>query len=232
VEFFVTTPQTVLICYLALFCLGPLTLYLCWIASINRRSRPTVVAGVWDFAFLMVGLLGFILVGCILAVSLFGFVSYYLQRANFANLAEDWHTHHFIWSLVSVVYLAAVGIPMLISFLKRQGTLCVYNVDLADVEIAIEDALTRCKMAPDRIGNRWANDTVRLKYLHGSYNATISLNAPGPIREELERGIRERLKAVDSSENTIGAWCTSLAMGSTMITAVMVAVLVITKFYR
>ena len=72
-----------------------LTLYLCWIASINRRSRPTVVAGVWDFAFLMVGLLGFILVGCILAVSLFGFVSYYLQRANFANLTEDWRTHRF-----------------------------------------------------------------------------------------------------------------------------------------
>src|SRR5262245_15833948 len=77
--------------FAGVFCLTPLAMYLLWLAAVNRRDRPTVVSGVWDFIALVAGLSGFLIFGAPIAVLALQSNARYGLRGNFEQLRTAWN---------------------------------------------------------------------------------------------------------------------------------------------
>ena len=127
----VSTSQVLIYSLAAIACFGPLALYLCWLATLNRRPKPTVVAGGWDFAFLLAGLSGFLLVGGVLLMDA---TTRYLIRGNFAELLDGWHKFRVTWLMIAVGYAFIVLGLASLTLARRAKWLSVYNINLAEAE--------------------------------------------------------------------------------------------------
>ena len=126
-----TTSQVITYTIAALCCFAPLTLYLCWLATLNRRPKPTVVAGAWDFAFVLAGLSGFLAVGGVMLMDL---TTRYLMRGNFNELLDGWHKYRVTWLMIGSGYLLIVAGLASLTLARRARWISVYNIELADHE--------------------------------------------------------------------------------------------------
>ena len=109
--------------------LAPLAIY-CWgLADINRRSKPTVVSGVWDCAVMLLAAGGILLmVGPFLLHHLFWRIMDTLPpeedtETGFDLVMRQWW---FFWVLYFMVLLLAV---FLLLWWRRSKTEVIYNVD-------------------------------------------------------------------------------------------------------
>jgi hypothetical protein len=127
------------VCFTGLFCLTPLAVYLLWLALLNRRDRPTVVAGPWDFAALLCGLSGFVLFGGGLLLSLLQSNVRFWMRGNFEALREAWGQEQTTWALIVVAYLLVVVGGAALALVSRVRTLVVYNVDPEQLEVTLAE---------------------------------------------------------------------------------------------
>ena len=208
--------QLMALCFAGVVCVGPLAIYLCWLAGVNRRPHPTVVSGVWDFARLYAALSGVVLVGGVLLLTLVQSDSRFLARGNWEQVKANWGQEWVNWTLVMVGYLTLVlGVSALVAA-ARARLLCVYNVDPADADRAVEDALEKAGLPTARHGNRWGDGIplVEVTPFHGTAHAGIYLLSNSQAtREELERHLRPALEALPSPDNPSAPWFTSLASG-------------------
>ena len=70
-------------------CLFPLMLYCLFLAGVNNRPRPTLVAGTWDVAWVLVATAGFwVLGGPAVLVGLDDTWRHVLLRGSFATLRD------------------------------------------------------------------------------------------------------------------------------------------------
>lgn len=132
-----------------LVCLMPLAIYLLFLAYLNQRGRPTMVSGPWDYASLLLGLSGFILIGGpVLLSTLDAAWRAYWFGGNFNRVQAVWHTNSVIWSTIAAGYVAGLaGIVGTFMYLRRKVTV-VYNVDTTTLESMLVGAL-------DRLGLSW-----------------------------------------------------------------------------
>jgi hypothetical protein len=195
---------------------GPLALYLCWLATLNRRPKPTVVPGGWDFAFVLAGLSGFLLVGGVLLMDA---TTRYLIRGNFTELLDGWHKFRAMWLMVAVGYIFTVLGLASLTLARRARWLSVYNIELADAERAMEASLHACGLPVQRVGYRWLDGAVEFAPHRGSSHVTIILRlSDSAIRQELERKLWiELAKAAAPQENAAAGWFTSLAVSHTIL---------------
>ena len=128
---------TLVFCLGAVFSLAPLAIYLLWLATLNRRLHPTVLAGGWDFAALLGGLAGFILFGGGLFLSLLQSNARILFRGNVEAMRDAWGQENVTWVVTVAVYLLIVVGSVLLTLASRRRTLVVYNVDPGQFEAAI-----------------------------------------------------------------------------------------------
>lgn len=119
--------------------LFPLAVYLLVLASINRRDRPLLVAGVWDAIGLSFALSGVLLwvrpaiLGTIYERGLVPGTSDQPQR----RFEEIWTLYPFVW--ITYYLLVLAGQAMMI--LGRVNKTSVYNVDAAALERLVVDCL-------------------------------------------------------------------------------------------
>ncbi len=132
-----------------LVCLMPLALYLFFLAWLNQRQRPTLVSGPWDFACVLLGLSGFLLVGGPILLSLFdSTLRSHLFSGNFERMRTAWNANSMIWSTIAASYFALLVCCIVLLLLLRRRVTIIYNVDTTTLEETLITAL-------DSLGLPW-----------------------------------------------------------------------------
>src|SRR5687768_10963759 len=127
----------------------PLALYLLFLSFLNQRERPTLMSGPWDFACLMLGLSGFLLVGGPVVLSLFdSTLRSHLFSGNFQQMRTAWDANSRIWSLIAASYLALLILCIMLVLMIRRSVTIVYNVDTSTLETMVSQVL-------DALGIGW-----------------------------------------------------------------------------
>jgi hypothetical protein len=107
--------------------LFPLAVYCLILAGINRRDRPLVVRGVWDFAGVLAALSGILLwTGPVL-------LQHLMRRSFVESVAQDspqpfdefWSRWWLIWAAYYVLVVAGAALLLVL----RSSVTAVYNVD-------------------------------------------------------------------------------------------------------
>lgn len=197
------------------FGLAPLALYLSWLASVNRRPRPTVVGGGWDFVWLLGGLSGFLIYGGGLLVAGLQSNVRYAVRGNWQQVRDAWGHERITWAAIAVGYLLAVAGLAALVIASRLRTLSVFNIDRHEAEAAIDAALAEAGVSASRFGNVWSNDrpVVAIDAFTGLRHVSVRVLSPDPrAREELERALRPRLAAAPPAGAPVAAWLYSAAI--------------------
>jgi hypothetical protein len=229
------------LCFAGLFCLAPVSFYLCWLASVNRRDRPTVVAGGWDFAAVLLALSGCLIAGGVLLLSLAANDGRLFTGGSFARLRETWGQQWAAWLFLLVGYAALLGIVAAAGAAKRRHSLAVYNLDADTAGRVVGTALERSGLGFAREGDLWVEDNpaqpggrrlVEAKTFHGTAHTTIRLLCPHDRqREEIERHLRSELASTDTGPGPAAPWFTSIASGSVVVVVGFVGLIAYVVFF-
>jgi hypothetical protein len=214
----------------------PVTFYLCWLASVNKRARPTVVSGRWDFAIVLAALSGFILVGGAILLTLVQSDTRFLMRGNFEQLREAWGQNAAAWLFLVVGYLLLVVGASALTLTNRTRWLSIYNVDVPTAERVIEVALASSGISgATRYGNRWANGPGLLDLVpfRGMSHVTIRLVCNTPeMRAEIERHLRAELATSESADNAAAPWIGTIAGAGVLLNLCIVGLTLYFIYFR
>jgi hypothetical protein len=216
-----------------ILCFTPLTLYLFWLAAVNRGDRPVVVSGAWDFVGLFAGIGGFVLcAGMVLTV--IGANANVFRRGGFAELQNAWANAQLAAALTPIGYALLVGACVVLTLRSRGRSLAVYNVHAPAAEDALARALAKLGLDAKRRGNLWSDDRPIVEVVpfavFSHLTIKLFLRDQRP-REELERELRTALPRVSIGENPAGPWLTTAAV-SCFITTLCCVVLTFVAAYR
>ena len=232
----VSPPQLIAACFASLLCLMPLTFYLCWLASVNKKPHPTVVSGRWDFALVLAALSGFLIVGGVLLLTLVQSDTRFVMRGNFDHLGEGLSRSSAAWLFVAVGYLALVIGAAALTLANRTRWLSVYNVEVGTAEAAIGAALERSGIGgATRYGDRWANGPGLLDMVpfRGMSHVTIRLlSATTETRAEIERHLRAELAVAESADNAAAPWMGTLAGAGVLLNLCLVGLALYVLSFR
>ena len=151
----------------------PLAVYLLILGSINRRRRPLLVGGVWDFIGLLFAASGFLLFG---------------GPAILSSLSERWRRRWLLgpaggegggaeglyefWVFLSALYFVVVVAAAAWLLWRQRHLTAVYNISGDLLEEALGRACDRLGLNPVRSGN--------LFLVGPSFEATVGRWRPGP----------------------------------------------------
>jgi hypothetical protein len=213
----VTDPiKALALCFAGVFCLTPLAIYLLWLASVNRRARPTAVSGTWDFIALLAGLSGFLLLGAPIAITALQSNARYWSRSNFEQLRSTWNQEKVTWLLVAGGYVAFVATAVAVGTMKRKNTLAVYAVDHDGLARTINDEVAGTFGTLPQTGYAWAPH-VRLEPFAGMGHSLVRITSPDAAKaDEFERRLREAIPFVTPAAHTPAAWIQIAAIGCTI----------------
>jgi hypothetical protein len=113
--------------YVVLAFLFPLWVYCLFLAALNRRPHPVVVAGPWDFVGVVLALSGFLLVGgpailSNLAATLHG-------PPGGENETLWWFLRQVLFGALLTVYFLVLVVVIGVALWRRRGVTSVYNID-------------------------------------------------------------------------------------------------------
>ena len=219
----------VAICFAGLVCVAPLAFYLCWLASVNRRERPTVVNGAWDFVGVLAGLSGFLLVGGVLLRGILMHDTRVIGGDYTAMQAVN-EKQWLSWLAVFAGYLGLIALAVALAVRGRGKSLSVYNVDADAADGAVEAALHSAGVPSTRIGNVWGY-LVEVVPFRGVHHVTVRFLGSGRERVEVERHLRTHLAATPSPDNPAAGWFSAVAGGSVFVVVAFVALLSYVVFF-
>jgi len=131
-----------------LVCLMPVAVYLLYLSHLNSRIPPTLVSGSWDFAAVLLGLSGFLLLSGPLLLTLVDSVWRSYAFGNWAQLKFVGRSEALAGSLMAVGYLIILGATIALLVRARRPVTAVYNVNPDGVEPALTAVL-------DELGYPW-----------------------------------------------------------------------------
>ncbi len=140
-----------LLIWLLLVFLAPITIYCLILGSLNRRWNPVMVPGVWDCVGLLFAVSGFFLavVPAILhkiyVNSVRGLPFGDDNKDGFEELVQEW------WAIFLTYFAVLAAGTILLLWLRRRKTV-VYNVDPADFDRAFSQVLARLGLEKTRSG--------------------------------------------------------------------------------
>jgi hypothetical protein len=216
-----------------ILCFTPLTLYLFWLASVNRGDRPVVVSGTWDFVGLLCGIGGFILCAGLM-LSLTATNANVFRRGGFADLQNAWANAQLAGAVTPIAYLLLIGGSAYLTLRARRNHLTVYNIHAPAADEVVGRALGRLGFDAQRTGNLWRDEKplVETSAFPVFSHLTIKLLLADPrLREELERELRSNLPRISAGENPAAPWLTTAAV-SCFITTACCVVLTFVAAYR
>ena len=202
----------------------PLGIYCLILGALNRRERPVLVSGRWDFAGVLLGASGFLLVvGPAVLSSLDERWRIYWLWGQAGNEERDGGIGHHLWMAARYVYFLGV-VAGAAWMLKRRGeTTAVYNVDRAVLEVALARVLERLGVSWRRAGNHFflksnplgphASEipSLEVESFTALHHATLRWQGVDePIRQDIERELDQVLAGMPASNNQVAGWFTSL----------------------
>jgi hypothetical protein len=210
-------PFILVLCVAGAFCLAPLAIYLLWLAQITRRERPTILAGSWDFAGLLIGLSGCILFGGGLVLSLLQSNFRYWMRGNFESLRAAWGQEKVSWMLLASAYLIVVIGWVLLTLSSRRRSLVVYNIDLAAFETTLTEVFEHLNHPIERRGNLWVSGVPLFELDRFPRGRTATLRWIAEDRllfQEVDRLLREAVRSHYTDDNSSTHWLMAAAVGT------------------
>jgi hypothetical protein len=215
-----TLSYIVAICLCGTFCLAPLTMYLMWLARITRRDHPTTVSGQWDFAGVLVGLSGFIVVGGGLVLTLFQSNFRYWMRGNAEAFRNAWIEERSTWTLLVVLYLVFVFACAGLALLARRRSLVVYNVEPAAFETVLSEVFDQLGRPAERRGKLWsgASPLCEVDTFEGGRTVTLRwVSEDVRLFEEVTRQLRAALATQITEENAVHRWLNATSIGTGLL---------------
>jgi hypothetical protein len=204
----------------AVCCLAPLSAYLFWLAGVNRRPKPTVYSGRWDFVSLLIGLSGFVLFGGGLLLSLLQSNARFLTRGNFEAVRAAWGQDRAAWVVIVVVYLLAVVGGVLYTLKARRRSLVVYNIEPGVFEGVLVEVFDALGTPVERRGNLWVGGVPLFELEPFDAANTVTLrwvSDDDRLFQEVERQLREAVTGVAAPDNLAARWLASGAVGSMVV---------------
>jgi hypothetical protein len=205
------------LCLAAVFCLAPLAVYFLWLALLTRRSRPTVIAGQWDFVGLAAGLSGFVLFGGGLVLSLVQSNFRYWMRGNFESLRAAWGQEKVTWILFALLYVTLVITWIAMALAARRRSLVVYNIDPTVFEATLSEIFEQLNRPVERHGNLWVGPAPLAEVDRFIAGRTVTLRWVGEdhlLFQEVERLLREAARTIIPDENPASRWLMACAVGA------------------
>ena len=146
---------------LAVF-LFPIGVYCGVLGMINRRLRPLLVNGRWDFVGVLLASSGFLLVVGPAVIS--GQYQRNLFEFSFGRPSSPRQTVEDIWALWwgiwLLYYLLVFGGGAFLLWLRGRSTV-IYNVEVEECERAFLGSLAHLGLRATRVGNRYALSVAR-----------------------------------------------------------------------
>lgn len=137
-------------------CLFPLALYCLFLALLHYRRRPTMLSGPWDFAGVLVGLSGFLLVGG--TTLLFAFHTAaresWLQGSTLADLRRGHAQSGTITFVLWGLYFLVLVLGSVYLLWQRSDYTVIYNVTPDELESILGSVLDSLGLAHLRRGSR------------------------------------------------------------------------------
>jgi hypothetical protein len=221
--------------------LFPLTLYCLILALINSRQRPLAVSGVWDFAGVLFAASGLLLAGGPSVMTglnehwrMFWLLG---RKGDLADLSEEsW----LVSLLVSGLYFLVVLLGSAVMLWRRRRTTSIYNVEPAAFETTLTQVLEEQGLTWTRRGKQlWIAAPIGPGVLL-EVDAFPALRhvllfwagGSGPLRQQVEDGLREGLGRVHTEDNPAGSWflwtgaCLFLLMIGILVLLLTIALLV------
>ncbi|CAN5627197.1 hypothetical protein BH11PLA2_BH11PLA2_49960 [soil metagenome] len=223
-----TASQFLTLSIAGIICLTPLAVYLIWVVTINRKDRPTVVSGVWDFVAMLFGLAGFLFtLGAVLAgIATDAAV---ITGGKAANIPDrmPWLTP--IGRAVLGGYLLVMVLLILKGLRGRRDTLAVYNADAVTVDAELEAVFARSSVDDvERRGAGWyrGSECVVDTSTFPTFRHTVIALRSNDVtaRQEQERILRNTLpRQTAAAHNPAVQWistvmtCSIVAVGCCVI---------------
>lgn len=217
------------VCLAGIFSLAPLALYILWLAVLNKKRRPTVVSGGWDFAALCGGLSGFVLFGGGLVLTLLQSNVRYIFRGNIEALKAAWGQEQLAWMAVVVAYLLVVVGGGWLTLTLRRRSLVVYNVEPDAFEAAIAEVFDHMGQTVTRRGNLWSGTTplFELEPFHAGKCVSLRwVSDDDRLFEEVARHLGPAVADLAPHDNQTARWLTSSAVGILVLVVFFVGVMV------
>jgi hypothetical protein len=132
----------------------PVAIYLLVLGTINRRGRPLVVSGAWDFLGILFAASGFLLFGgpAILS-SLHERWRLFWLWGRTGPLREGGAAVLDVWLVVACLYFAGVVFGAFALLRRQRALTCIYNVEPAEVEYLLGAVCEELGLEPIRSGN-------------------------------------------------------------------------------
>ena len=135
--------------------LPPLALYLLVLGWVNRRPRPVLMAGTWEFAGVLFALSGFILFGGPAFLGSLDEQSRWFWLLGEAGSGKpsgaSWAPT--IWVVIRLLYFALIAGGAALVLRRCRRLTSIYNVDPRAVFTALELTFQRLGLASRRIGD-------------------------------------------------------------------------------
>lgn len=213
-----------LTCLGGIVCLTPLSVYLFWVSSLNRKPRPTIVSASWDFVATLVGLSGFLFcTGALLASAVVDLGLF--THGPFHRLAVRLPWLNLAWFVTITLYVLLVARAVRKGVSKSRDSFSVFNVDESVLAATIDEALllTNTNAKPVEV-------TTFPVFRH----ATVRLSSQEPeIRRALESQLRRIIPRLPAAaDNPAAPWVTAATTCTIVTVACCIVLIFVLPFLR
>ena len=195
-----------------MLCLLPLCSYLFAMATINYRTRPTVVSGVVDFWLLILGISGFLILGGAVFVSFFdGSFAGMNFRSSPRAMAYSFILNDRLVTAMGIFYLLLLVALFAFGHRTRRRTTAVYNatreliaMPLGEVLDCPADAIRRGSTISLTGEGISSTGMLSIEESRTFGNLRLSWQGISPARQShFESGLAERLEKLRIPSNPI-----------------------------
>jgi hypothetical protein len=225
--------------FLFLLFIFPLGIYCLILGVLNRRDRPLLVSGPWDFAGVLFAASGFLLfVGPAVLSSLHERWRYYWMFGDTSTGEEMNSLAHYSWLAAWYLYYVIVVGGAAFLLRQRRCLTAIYNITFTDLEIAFARVFERLDIGWTRQGNHYLlkaatgySAELELEPAATFHHATLHWHDVQPaIRQEIERELEKVLAGMPTPTNYAASWFLSLASLFIFITLLGVLLIILISF--
>jgi len=228
----------------------PLAIYFLILAVLNRRPHPVMVAGTWDFAGVLLGVSGLLVLLGPGILSSFSqpWRDFWIHARNPATTRPDEGSD--LWLLLAGLYFILIVAGSAYLVLRQRNATAIYNIAPAVLEEVLAEVLNGLGFSWARSGSRIflspqispsakgmasaeATDILTLEPFAALAHVTLRWESDeGSVREEVEAELNRALARIYTRYNPASTWFIGVAASLICLTFLNLVALLIQLILR